>query len=191
MSLVSRDTMYLGIGVVYIGGSTWDVLGILGYYVLRDWGGLYGGKYLGCPWYPGILCIEGLYGGCTCMWCPWYPGIVCIEGLGVYMEECTWDVLGIPRYYVLRDWGVYMGGCTWDVLGIPRYHVLRDWGVYMGGRTLDVLGIPGYYVLRDWGSYGGMYLGCPWYPGILWLYWGLWKDVPGMSLVSWDTTYRG
>ena len=39
-------------------GSTWDALGIPGYYVLRDCGGLYGGKYLGYPWYPGILCIE-------------------------------------------------------------------------------------------------------------------------------------
>ena len=59
-------------------GCTWDVLGIPGYYVLRDWGSLLGGKYLGCPWYPGILCIEGLgglYGGIY-LGCPWYPGIL-------------------------------------------------------------------------------------------------------------------
>ena len=64
-------------------------------------GVLYGGKYQGCPWYPRILCIEGfggLYGG---------------------------KYLGIPIYYVLRDWGVYMEGCTWDVLGIQGYYVLR------------------------------------------------------------------
>ena len=69
----------------YMVGSTWDVLGIPGYYVLRDWGVYMGGKYLGCPWYPRIPCIEGLG--------------------GVYMEGSTWDVLGIPGYYVLRDWG--------------------------------------------------------------------------------------
>ena len=64
-------------------GCTWDVLGIPGYYVLMDWG-LYGGMYLGCPWYPGILCIEGLgglYGG-KYLGCPWYPRILCIEELG-------------------------------------------------------------------------------------------------------------
>ena len=84
------------------------------------------------------------------------------------MEGCTWNVLGILGYYVLRDWGVYMWGCTWDVLGIPGYHVLRDWGVL----------------------YGGKYLGCPWYPGILCiegLGGSIWGDVPGMSLVSRDT----
>ena len=41
-----------------------------------------------------------------------------------------------------------MGGSTWDVLGIPGYYVLRDWGVYIEGCIGDVLGIPGYYVLR-------------------------------------------
>ena len=76
-----------------MGGKYLGCLGILGYYVLRNWGGLYGEKYLGCPWYPSILCIEGL---------------------GVYMEGCTWDVLGIQGYYVLRDWGVYMRGYTWE-----------------------------------------------------------------------------
>ena len=48
------------------------------------------------------------------------------------MGESTWDVLGIPGYYVLMDWGVYMGGSTWDVLGIPGYYVLRDWGSIWG-----------------------------------------------------------
>ena len=52
---------------------------------LLSWNTMYyGGKYLGCPWYPGILCIEGLgglYGG-KYLGCPWYPGILCIEGLG-------------------------------------------------------------------------------------------------------------
>ena len=109
------------------------------------------------------------------------------------MGESTLHVLGIPEYYVLRDWGVYMGGSTWDVLGIPGYYVLRDWGVYMGGSTWDVLGIPGYYVLRDWGGlYGGKYLGCPCYPLILCIE-GLgcliWWEVPGMSLVSRDIMY--
>ena len=104
MSLESRDSMYRGIGGsiwrdvpgmslvsglggVYMGGCTWDVLGILGYHVLRDWGGLYGGKYLGCPSYPRILCIEGLRG---------------LYG-GMY--------LGIPGYYDCIEvyGGMYLG----------------------------------------------------------------------------------
>ena len=57
------------------------------------------------------------------------------------MGRSTWDVLGIPGYYVLRDWGVYMEGSTLDVLGILGYYVLR---VYMGDvPACDVLGIPG------------------------------------------------
>ena len=94
-----------------MGESTLHVLGILEYYVLRDWGIYIGGA------------------------CPWCPGILCIEGLGIYMEECTWDVLGIPGYYVLRDWGIYMEGCTWDVLGILGYYVLRDWGGSIWGKV--------------------------------------------------------
>ena len=80
------------------------------------------------------------------------------------MDGCTLDVLGIPGYYVLRDWGVSMGGSTLDVLGILGYYVLKDWGVYMGVCTWDVLGIRGYNDCIE--VYGGIYLGCPWYPGI-------------------------
>ena len=102
--------------------------------------------YLGCPWYPGILCIEelgGLYGGMY-LECPWYPGIPCIEGLGggLYGGKylgCPW----YPGILCLRDWGSIWGdvpgmslvsrdtmtvlrsmeGCTWDVLGILGYNV--------------------------------------------------------------------
>ena len=34
-----------------MGGCTWDVLGIPGYYDCIE---VYGGMYLGCTWYPGI-----------------------------------------------------------------------------------------------------------------------------------------
>ena len=51
------------------------------------------------------------------------------------MGESTLHVLGIPEYYVLRDWGIYMEGCTWDVLGILGYYVLRDWGGSIWGEV--------------------------------------------------------
>ena len=68
-----------------MGGYTWDVLGIPGYYD----------------------CIE-VYGGMS-----WYPRILCTEGLGAYMDGCTSDVLGIPGYYVLRDWGPIWTDVPW------------------------------------------------------------------------------
>ena len=45
--------------------------------------------------------------------CPWYSRTLCIEVLGVYMGESTWDVLGIPGYYVLRIGGSIWGEVPW------------------------------------------------------------------------------
>ena len=80
------------------------------------------------------------------------------------MGGCTWNVLGIPGYHVLRDWGGSIWGeVPWMSL-VSRDTMFEGLGVYMGGCTWDVLGIPGYYDCIE--VYGGMYLGCTWYPGI-------------------------
>ena len=65
--------------------------------------------FLGLPWDPGILSIEGPVclqsAGHTFLGCPWDPGILSIEG-SVYLRSAgdPWGVPGIPGYLVvLRD----------------------------------------------------------------------------------------